>query len=225
MSTPFTIQIRNKKLGLLILDARNHEHRSIEECAAVMQASVEQFQAYESGEQAPSLPQLELLSAYLHLPLDHFWSNTVIAVPEAVETLQEKERLLQIRNRIIGATLKMGRSQANVEMAEICEKTGLNEEQLDAYENGSEASPLPVLEILAALYRQPLSQYFDQHGPIGKQRHQNELSQKFSELSPEMQQFITNPLNQPYLDLATRLSELPADKLRTIAEALLEITI
>ena len=49
-------------------------------------------------------------------------------------------------------------------------------------------------------------------------------SRKGSDLTPEMQQFVEKPVNQPYLEIAMRLSELPVDKLRTLAESLLEIT-
>jgi hypothetical protein len=49
-------------------------------------------------------------------------------------------------------------------------------------------------------------------------------SAKFLELPPEIQQFVCKPVNRPYLELAMRLSELNAEKLRAVAEVLLEIT-
>jgi transcriptional regulator with XRE-family HTH domain len=225
MNNSLSTKIRNKKLGLLILDARNHEHRSIEACAEAIQVSVEQFQSFENGDQSPSLPQLELLAWFLNLPMDHFWGSSVIADNDLPESIQEKERLLQLRNRIIGASLKLGRNQAGLGMPEITGQTGLSEEQITAYESGNEAVPLAHLEALAALYQMPVSQFYDQHGPVGKRRAQQEISQKFNELPAEMQQFVTNPMNRPYLDLAVRLSALSADKLRAVAEGLLEITI
>jgi hypothetical protein len=48
--------------------------------------------------------------------------------------------------------------------------------------------------------------------------------QEFSELPSELQQFVCKPINRPYLELAMRLSDLPVDRLRTVAEGLLEIT-
>ena len=48
--------------------------------------------------------------------------------------------------------------------------------------------------------------------------------QKFLELPPEIQLFASKPVNLPYLELAMRLSELNAEKLRAVAEVLLEIT-
>jgi len=47
----------------------------------------------------------------------------------------------------------------------------------------------------------------------------------FQGLSPEMQAFVSKPVNRPYLELAQRLSEMSVEKLRTVAEVLLEITL
>ena len=56
------LTIRNKKLGLLILDARRATRRSVEECADAAGVTIEQFQAFEKGKESPTLPQLELLA-------------------------------------------------------------------------------------------------------------------------------------------------------------------
>jgi len=40
----------------------------------------------------------------------------------------------------------------------------------------------------------------------------------------EMQVFVSKPINRPYLELAIRLSEMSVDRLRSVAEGLLEIT-
>jgi hypothetical protein len=54
---------------------------------------------------------------------------------------------------------------------------------------------------------------------------QQESIQRFLELPPDMQNFIAQPINRPYLELAQRLSEMEVNKLRGIAEGLLEITL
>src|SRR5512143_2855084 len=100
------LQIRNKKLGLLILDARKALRRSIEECAQAIGVSPEQFQEYEKGNSAPSLPQLELLALFFNIPVEHFWGRQALSGSAPVETLQEKERLVQLRNRVIGTNLR-----------------------------------------------------------------------------------------------------------------------
>ena len=48
---------------------------------------------------------------------------------------------------------------------------------------------------------------------------------EFMKLSPEMRSFVCSPVNQPYLELARNLSQLSADRLRAVAEALFDITL
>ena len=219
------LQIRNKKLGLLIQDARTVLRRTVEECAEVTGVTPEQFQDYEKGKSAPSLPQLELLSLYLDLPLEHFWGRQSLAqVAKTPDALQEKERLVQLRNRVIGTSLRMARENASLTYAQISEKTGISEEQMKRYEMGEIAIPVPELELISRALDTSVDSFYDKKGPIGKWRIQKGTMQKFLDLPPEVQQFVAKPVNRPYLELAMRLSDLSAEKLRAVAEVLLEIT-
>jgi transcriptional regulator with XRE-family HTH domain len=218
------LQIRKKKLGLLIFDARKAKRRSSEECAQALGITPDQFQEFESGARAPSLPQLELLAMYLDVPLEHFWGKRALSEAGSLGALQEKERLMLLRNRVIGMNLRMARNNANFSFDEIAQKTGILEEQLKRYESGETAVPTPELELLAGVLDIPIEQFYDTHGPIGKWRSQQENYLKFLDLPPDIQQFVCKPVNRPYLELAMRLSDLSAEKLRAVAEVLLEIT-
>jgi transcriptional regulator with XRE-family HTH domain len=218
------LQIRNKKLGLLIYDARKALRRTAEECAQAIDVSPEQFEEYEKGIKAPSLPQLELLALFFNIPLEHFWGKQALSETLPSAALQEKDRLLILRNRIIGASLRLGRNNANYSYQEITEKTGIAEEKMKRYELGEEPVPTPELELLSSLFDVPIERFYDQHGPIGKWRSQQGTYQKFLDLPPDIQEFVCKPVNRPYLELAMRLSELSAEKLRGVAEVLLEIT-
>ncbi len=218
------VQIRTKKLGLLIMDARTSQRRSVEECAAALGVSPEQFQAYERGASAPPLPQLEMLALYLDIPLEHFWGKKALSEAEIPQTLAGKERLQVLRNRVIGTNLRMARNNSNFSFKEMSDRTGISEDQLKQYETGEAAIPLPELEVLCQVLDVPIERFIDQHGPIGRWRNQLDTTQKFLDLSPELQQFVVKPVNRPYLELAVRLSELSAEKLRGVAETLLEIT-
>lgn len=218
------LQIRNKKLGLLIYDARKASRRSIEECAAAVGVTVEQFQAFEKGKESPTLPQLELLALFFNLPIEHFWGRQALSQTSAPETFQEKERLLMLRNRVIGTNLRLARSTANLSIQEIAERTGIPEERLKRFESNGAEIPVTELELIADTLDMPVERFFDQHGPIGKWRVQQGSVQRFLDLPPDIQQFVAKPVNRPYLELAIRLSELSAEKLRAVAEVLLEIT-
>ena len=206
------------------MDARRSLHRTVEECAESTGVSPEQFQEFEKGAKAPSLPQLEMLALFFNLPLEHFWGHRAVSASSAPEAFQEKERLMLLRNRVIGTNLRLARNKASLSYQDVREKTGISEEQLTRYELGESPVPTTELELLASAFNTPIEQFYDQHGPIGKWRSQQGNVQKFLDLPPDLQQFISKPVNRPYLELAMRLSDLSVEKLRAVAEVLLEIT-
>jgi len=52
-----------------------------------------------------------------------------------------------------------------------------------------------------------------------------EAIQNFLELPEELREFASKPVNRPYLELAMKLSSMSKDKLRSVAEDLLDITL
>ena len=216
------MQIRTRKLGLLISEARQITRRTQEECAATLGITVDEFAAIERGRKAPSLPELESLAYYLNIPLEHFWGN---------ETLLKKGldrniaiSLKELRNRVLGTKLRMARAQKNLSTDELSQKCSVPAEQIRLYESGKIAIPLPELEALAKVLDIRLSDIFDQQGPVGEWHSQHQEIQKFLGLHPNIREFILKPVNAPYIDVAIRLSELNVEKLRDLAEGLLEIT-
>jgi transcriptional regulator with XRE-family HTH domain len=217
-------QIRTRKLGLLMSDARTANRRTIKETATAIGISENELQDYEKGIKAPSLPELENLAFYLNVPLDHFWSNTSISEAPEEDPIQQKERLRRLRNRIIGASIRMHRTQLNFSLHEISAATSIPEELLAKYELGEEPVPLPELELIARTCDLRIEEFFDKKGPIGEWRAKQIAQSQFLDLPEELREFVCRPVNKPYLSLAVRLSQLSVDKLRGVAEGLLEIT-
>lgn len=218
------IQIRSRKLGVLIFDSRQASRRSVEECAKAVGVSPEEFATFESGSGSPSMPQIEMLAVYLNVPLEHFWGNQSLSKNIPEQPTNEKYRILMLRNRVIGASLRLNRDKSGLSLEDLSTKMGILAEELKQYEVGETAVPLPQLERLADILNIPIPSFYDQHGPISKWRTQQGDSRKFTDLSPELQQFVNKPVNHPYLEIAMRLSEMPVDKLRALAESLLDIT-
>jgi transcriptional regulator with XRE-family HTH domain len=217
-------QIRSRKLGLLIFDARSSKRKTLEETAQAVGVAPEELQACEKGEKAPSLPLLEALAFYLDVPIDQFWSNQTLGVKAEEEPAQQKERLRKLRDRIIGASLRMHRTNLNFSLHEVSSGTFIPEETLEKYELGDLPVPLPDLELLAKTYDTRLEEFFDQKGAIGKRRAQQMAIREFLNLPADIQEFVCKAHNKPYLDLALKLSNLSVEKLRGVAEGLLEIT-
>lgn len=225
MVNPTTISLRAKKLGALIADARTAKSKNIEDCAKAMGVSPEAYAAYEIGQVAPSLPELELLAHYLDIPLDHFWGNTPLSRRAGAEEESNLKLLLDLRNRLIGATLRKHRLEAGLSLDETAEKAGIQPETLESYELGQRPVPVTILEVLAETLRVGLKEFYDKKGPVGKWASQQQMIHDFLQLPPEMQAFVSKPVNRPYLELAQRLGDLSVDKLRSVAEVLLEITL
>ncbi len=217
--------IRAKKLGVLIRDAREAERRSIKECADAISVSPAQFRAYEEGRRAPSLPELETLVFYLKMPIQRFWSDEVIsddpAIPETVDTAQ----LINLRQRMIGALLRQERNKINMSLRHIAKETGVSSARLNAYELGERPIPLPELEAIINVMGVRMDVFFDRNGPVGEWMTSQRAMQKFLELPEAMQNFVCQPVNRPYIELAMKLSEMSREKLRAVAEGLLDITL
>src|SRR3954462_10434345 len=71
-------RIRARMIGVLIHDARLNAERSVEECADLLRVTPQEMQAWEYGDSAPSLPQIELLAFYLGVPVSHFWGTDTL---------------------------------------------------------------------------------------------------------------------------------------------------
>ena len=61
------IQQRNKEIGNLLKSARNEQHRSISECAAVLATSRRRYTDIEQGKIGIGAAEFELLVEYFHL--------------------------------------------------------------------------------------------------------------------------------------------------------------
>jgi transcriptional regulator with XRE-family HTH domain len=219
------LSLRTKKLGVLMRDARLASGKSVSEAAQAIGVQPADLEAYEMGEKAPSLPEVEMLAFSLDVPLSHFWGNTAISESEGTESQLQPQKLLEIRQKLIGALVRQAREEAGLSLPEASERLALTPEQLESYELGQAAIPLPMLEYLGNAFNHPIYDFQDKQGPVGTRVGQQRGVDEFLELSPELQAFISKPINRPYLELAQRLSEMSVDKLRSVGEGILEITL
>ncbi len=225
MDTKSQITIRTKKLGVLIRDARLAARRSVQECAEALGVRIGAFRAYEEGTRAPSLPELETLVYYLDLPMEHFWSKEIKSGSAPRHAKLDLPKLLAIRQRKIGALLRQERMKASISIRNLAHETGIASSRIKAFELGERPIPLPELEVLVRTLGGRIETFFDRSGPIGQWLISEETIQHFLELPMELREFIAMPVNRPYLELAMKLSNMSKDKLRSVAEDLLDITL
>lgn len=222
---PISITLRSKKLGAIIRNARRQLDQSIEACSRAIEVSPDDFKKFEVGEQSPSLPQIEALAYFLNLPLDYFLGRENITLPSTPSQLKNLEKLMRLRNRVIGAKIRQSRQNAGLSLEELSEQTHILKDELIAYELGELAVPLPQLEAITNILKQSPADFVDERGPVGNWRRQQRAVQHVEQLPADLQEFISKPVNLPYLELAQRLSEMSVEKLRAVAEGLLEITL
>jgi transcriptional regulator with XRE-family HTH domain len=225
MSHQAQIAIRTRKLGVLIRDARSTARKSLTECASAIGITPATLRAYEQGRKSPSLPELEVLSYYLELPIQHFWSNTALSSEQSRTEPLNLQALASIRHRIIGVLLAQKRQQFSISLKALSLEVGIPTSRLKAYETGQRPVPLPELEAILSVLGSRIEVFFDQNGPIGQWMTEQKAIQEFLDLPPELRNFVCVPVNRPYLELARNLSTLSTDKLRSVAEGLLDITL
>lgn len=224
MDTRSQITIRTKKLGLLIRDARLAARRNVQECARAIGIKPGLFRAYEEGRRAPSLPELETLVFFLDLPLDHFWGSEAKSETAARHENLDLPKLLAVRQRKIGALLRQERMNASISIRSLTHETGISGARIKAYELGERPIPLPELEILVKTLGGRVESFFDRSGPVGQWMSSEEAVQHFLDLPAELREFVALPVNRPYIELAMKLSSMSRDKLRSVAEDILDIT-
>jgi len=225
MSIETQVTVRSRKLGVLMRDARLAARKTIPECAAAIGVTNGIFRAYEEGRRSPSLPEMEILTFFLGLPIRHFWGReSKSEAPSPVAGLN-LPALGAIRQRMVGALLRQEREKASVSIKALAEQTGISSARLRSFELGDRPIPLPVLEALIVHLGGQIESLLDQTGPIGQWMNQQKAISDFLQMPPELQEFVCKPVNRPYVELALKLSSLSTSKLRSVAEDLLDITL
>jgi transcriptional regulator with XRE-family HTH domain len=168
---------------------------------------------------------VELLAYFLNIPLEHFWGNTALSEKSMADDSINVEQLVEIRQKLIGVTLRQAREQAQLTLEDVADGTGLSAEELEAVEYGQKPVSLPKLEYLSSYFNLQIRDLQDKHGPVGAKVGQQRTVQDFLTLPPDIQAFVAKPINRPYLELAQRLSEMSVEKLRAVGEGILEITL
>jgi transcriptional regulator with XRE-family HTH domain len=219
------IMIRAKKLGVLMRGVRLAHSKSIDECARAIGVSNTTYEAYELGNQSPSLPELEMLAYYLGVPLEYFWGQMTTSEDLYTRPTLDQKQVAGLRQRNISDAIRKKRIEAGLSVEDLANKVGIPVGKVENFESGDIPIPLPELDMLALALKSTVKDYQDQQGPIGSWFVQQRLLREFMELPSGLKSFVCKPVNRPYLELAQRLSEMSVEKLRAVAEGLLEITL
>ena len=217
-------RIRAKMIGVLLRDARLSAGRSIEECARLLRVSSQQVEAWEYGDEVPSLPQLEVIAYYLDVPVSHFWGLDTLEGDQGEARRDTQMEYMALRDRMIGVLLRQAREEANLSLEELSATSHIPVERIQQYEMGEAALPMHELSVLASGVRKNNSYFLENSSHIGQLLATREDWKHFADLPDDIRQFAADPLNLGFIEIAIMFKQMPTDKLRRIAESMLEIT-
>jgi transcriptional regulator with XRE-family HTH domain len=214
-------RIRAKMLGVLIRDARQSAARTVEDCARLLRVSPQEVEAWEYGDQSPSLPQLEILAYYLGVPVSHFWGMETITTDGEDNVAKAQAEYMALRQRVIGALMRIAREEAGVTLEDLSASSGIPVEYINAYELGEAPIPLHQLSVLASGVRKNMSYFLESGGHIGELLIMRQQWKHFSDMPDDVREFVSKPINIGFLHIAQAFSQMPTENLRQIGESLL----
>ncbi len=217
-----SLALRAKLLGAKMREARKAQGLSLRQVAKAIGISSSTLSSYELGNRPISLPDLELFAYHIRVPLQALLSESPTPTGEKGDFDQEMIRSL--RKRVIGTYLRVHRKEAGKTIRELANDVGLPPSRISAYERGERSIPIPELEAIAHALGRNIEEYVETEGPVGEWAACQRMFDLAHEMSPEMRQFLSQPANLPYLRLAKRLSELPLERLQSVADGLRNIT-
>jgi len=219
------LDLRRKIIGVLLQGARLRAGRTKKECAEAIGVSAATLSRFEDGRKDVTLPQLELLAYLLNVPVSGFFRDR-----EQEKLVQEEpelpaDQIVALRNRIIGVLLRQARTEAGMSQKELAGVLHVSPRRITQYEYGQR--PMPVAELIEAAetLRVPMSYFLDEGvGRLGEREQAQSQFERFVELPDDVRAFVSRYTNLPYLRVAIRISDMDADRIRKIAEGLLDIT-
>jgi transcriptional regulator with XRE-family HTH domain len=210
-------------LGAMLREARLNANMSLKEVAAKIGSTSGAVSSYEHGRKGISLPELELFAYHLDIPLEHFITGSTIRTEQKTDF--DPTTMVSLRQRMVGALLRKHRTEAEMSIRALAETAGLPSKRLSSYERGDRRIPLPELERLVSILGQSLDDYIDREGPVGEWASNMQAFANLLQLPSDLREFLSTPENQSYLRAAKHISELSVEKLRALAESLLDLTL
>ncbi len=215
------LAIRSKIIGVLLRNARIKAGKSLRDCAEALGCSSRLVSQYEHGEKDISLPEMEVLASLFGVPITQLWDENALVEEKEAELPQPE--IITIRHKMVGVLLRKARLDAGHSQKECAALLGCSSGRISQYEHGKRGIPWPELEVLADFLGVPITYFVDEQLVPPDDEEQQDLD-RFAELPPEVRDFVLKPINILYLRVAMQLADLSAERIRNIAETLLDIT-
>ena len=209
-------RLRGRILGVLIRRGRLAVERSVEDCATYLQVDAQVIEAWEHGASVPGLPQLEGLTRCL-----------LAAAGDSPESAEDKRvnraEYYLLRQRMIGAKLKMARLTQELEVEDLGRRSGLDAGLIKRYEFGDVAIPMNHLCALAQAVGLDLRYFLHAAQTRRDKLPSRSAGAAEAPADKDLLRFAADDRNQEYIRLAMAFRQIDREDLQRIAEALYNI--
>ena len=212
--------MERKIIGVLIRAAREKAQRTPHQVAHRLGTNRARVRQYEMGEREITLPELEILSLYLNVPLSFFLGTESIPGEAPVKPPTPEE--MRTRRAIVAAKLKQARLAAGKSREECARAIERTPVMFDRYERGQTDVPLTELDRLAHFLGVTVP-YFVQDGAARRGGGDVMDLEAWARLPAEVRAFIMEPNSLPYLRMAMKFRDLPTARLKELGEILLVV--
>lgn len=205
-----------------IQQIRKLKQHSVHDCATILGIADEQYLRFEEGTAQLTLPEIELLSLFLGVPLLTFFNESPIETGSFTLLIDSIQPLfIKLRHKMIRAKLAVERELKPVTVEEIQEATAIPLDTLQAYENGESPIPLHHLWQICDFLAIPIESFFN---PELTQVNNININQDQVNWQPEFPAGETNTINteeDPYQHLINAMKRIPKEYQVRIAKILL----
>jgi len=198
--------------------------KSLKEVSELLGIPGSRLKNYEKGKYTPSLPEIESLAFIYQIPRSAFFAEMKPGRIEAVPADDQLEKLIEIRQKIIGTKLNLAREQAEMTLKALSDCAGIPTSRIKRYEEGISPIPADELQKIAECLGISMTEFFDCESPIGRWQTNQDALKKFDLFDADQKQFLTDSDNQKVIELARALQSIGVEKLKELAISLLNFT-
>lgn len=216
------LSLQNRMIAVQLKQARLQNAKSIQDCASILNINESDYENFESGLISPSLPELEVLSFVFDRPIQLFFESDLSS--DSGISPEKIKMVVELRTKIIATKMMVLRNEKEMSINDVSSNTGILVSDLQDYETCEKKIPYVEFDALCKLYGLKTLDFVSQDNLIGQINSEKEEFNNYLKLPEDLRSFVSKPINQLYLELAKKLSDTDVEKLRSLAENLLEIT-
>lgn len=207
----------------LISKARQASRKTTRECAAALGIPLKRFTRLESGQEIPSLPEVEMLAYYFELPTHAFLSEEEQEFADTKASPEQIAQLILLRQRILSATLQLARANKKFSLKQLSSQTGIPAARIKRYELTAKPIPLNELQALCTALDIQLDKLMDQSSFAAEVQKSRQAKEHYQALPQEIKDFISDAANLPFLKLAMRLQQTGVENIESLAQGLQQL--